>query len=116
MSEDQRHAPRVPLAVAVTLQSEHNFFAGVANNVSEGGVFVATTAPPPIGTEVGFELVLGGERFLVVGVVRWVRAGQAGAGGAPAGCGVKWVHLEDGALDAIQRFIEVRRTDFHEGD
>jgi uncharacterized protein (TIGR02266 family) len=114
MSDEQRRDTRVPLEVEVTLESEHNFFAGVANNVSEGGIFVATTNPPPLGSEVGFELLLGGERFLVMGVVRWIRDEHAGSADAPAGCGVKWVHLEDGALEAIQHFIEVRQTDFYE--
>jgi len=114
MSEEQRQAPRIPLQVAVTLESEHNFFAGVANNVSEGGIFVAMNPAPAIGSEVGFELVLGGERFLVVGTVCWVRDEHAASAGAPAGCGVKWVHLEDGALEAIHRFIDVRQTDFYE--
>ena len=114
MSDEQRRAPRVPLQVEVTLESDHNFFTGVANNLSEGGIFVATPNPPPVGSEVGFELVLGGERFLVMGVVRWVRDERAASSGAPAGCGVKWGHLEDGALDAIVRFIDVRQTDFYE--
>ena len=116
MSDEQRRAPRVPLEVEVTLESEHNFFTGVANNVSEGGIFVASAHPPPLGSEVGFELLLGGERFLVVGMVCWVRDEHAASSGAPAGCGVKWVHLEDGALDAIHRFIDVRQTDFYEED
>ncbi|HXU70300.1 MAG TPA: TIGR02266 family protein [Polyangia bacterium] len=116
MSDEQRLAPRVPLQVEVTLESEHNFFSGVADNISEGGLFVATTNPPEVGSEVGFELVLGGERFLVMGVVRWVRDERAASSGAPAGCGVKWVHLEDGAFEAIQHFIEVRQTDFYEDD
>jgi uncharacterized protein (TIGR02266 family) len=116
MSDEQPRAPRVPLEVEVTLESDHNFFTGVANNLSEGGVFVATANPPPIGFEVGFELVLGGERFLVMGVVRWVRDERAASSGAPAGCGVKWVNLEDGTLAAIQHFVEVRQTDFYEDD
>ncbi|MCU1282741.1 MAG: type pilus assembly PilZ [bacterium] len=117
MSDDeQRRAPRVPLEVVVTLESEHNFFTGVANNLSEGGIFVATTNPPPVGSEVGFELVLGGERFLVMGTVRWVRDEGAASSGAPAGCGVRWAHLEDGTLAAIHRFIDVRQTDFYEED
>ncbi|HEY1587601.1 MAG TPA: TIGR02266 family protein [Polyangia bacterium] len=116
MSDEQRRATRVPLEVEVTLESEHNFFSGVANNVSEGGIFVATTNPPPLGSEVGFELVLGGERFLVMGVVRWVRDERAASSGAPVGCGVKWGHLEEGAIDAIHRFLDVRQTDFFEED
>jgi uncharacterized protein (TIGR02266 family) len=116
MSDEQRRDPRVPLEVEVTLESEHNFFSGFANNVSEGGIFVATPNPPPVGAEVGFEILLGGERFLVMGVVRWVRDEHAASAGAPAGCGVKWVHLEEGAVEAIQHFIEVRQTDFYEED
>ena len=114
--EQQRRALRVPHEVEVTLESDHNFFTGVTSNLSEGGVFIATANPPAIGSEVGFELVLGGERFLVLGVVRWVRDERAASSGAPAGCGVKWVHLEDGALDAIHRFIGVRETDFYEDE
>ncbi len=88
----------------------------MANNVSQGGIFVATMNPPPVGSEVGFELLLGGERFLVMGVVRWVRGELAASSGAPAGCGVKWIHLEDGAIEAIHHFIDVRQTDFYEED
>ena len=104
----------MPLEVEVTLESEHNFFTGVTSNISDGGVFVATPAPPPVGSEVGFEMLLGGERFLIMGVVCWVRDEHAASAGAPAGCGVRFVHLEDGALDAIHRFIQVRETDFYE--
>jgi uncharacterized protein (TIGR02266 family) len=114
--EQQPRAPRVPLQVEVTLQSDHNFFTGVAANISDGGIFIATANPPAVGTEVGFELLLGGERFLVVGVVRWVRDERAASAGAPSGCGVRWANLEDGALDAIVRFIDVRETDFYEED
>jgi uncharacterized protein (TIGR02266 family) len=104
------------LEVEVTAQSDHNFFTGVANNISEGGIFVATVTPPPVGTELGFELVLGGERFLIMGVVCWVRDEGAAKSGVPAGCGVKWLQLEEGALDAIQRFTAVRETDFYDDD
>lgn len=114
MSTEQRRGPRVPLEVEVTLESEHNFFTGVTANISEGGVFVATPAPPPVGTDVGFELLLGGQRFLVIGVVCWIRDERAASPGAPAGCGVRFAHLEDGALDAIHRFIQLRDTDFYE--
>src|SRR5262245_49515666 len=99
MSDDQRRARRVPLQVEVTLESEHNFFAGLANNVSEGGVFVATPNPPDVGSVVGFELVLGDQRFAVRGVVRWIRSELAASPGAPTGCGVKWTDLPDGALE-----------------
>jgi uncharacterized protein (TIGR02266 family) len=111
---EQRRAPRVPLEVEVTLESEHNFFTGITDNLSEGGIFVAMPAPPPVGSEVGFELVLGGERFLVTGAVCWVRDARAASTGLPEGCGVRWARLEPRALEAIHRFVAVRDTDFYE--
>jgi uncharacterized protein (TIGR02266 family) len=116
MSQDQRKAARVPLEVEISMQSEHNFFTGIANNISEGGIFIATLAPPPVGTEIGFELVLGAERFLVMGVVCWVRDEHAAKPGVPAGCGMKWGHIEDGMLEAIKRFVEVRDADLYDDD
>jgi uncharacterized protein (TIGR02266 family) len=116
MTSQQRRAARVPLEVEITLESEHNFFTGIANNVSEGGVFIAMAGPPPVGTEVGFELILGGARFSVVGVVRWVRDERVASADAPAGCGVRWGRLGEGALDAIRRFVAARETDFYEED
>jgi uncharacterized protein (TIGR02266 family) len=106
----------VPFEIEISMQSEHNFFTGIANNISEGGIFIASLSPPPLGAEIGFELVLGGERFLVVGVVQWVRDERAAQKGVPAGFGVKWLHIEDGLLAAIQRFVEVRETDLYDED
>jgi len=116
MTLQQRRAPRVPLEVEITLESEHNFFTGITNNISEGGIFIATPAPPPVGSEVGFQLVLGDLRFPVAGVVRWVREEIAASPGAPAGCGVRWGHLPEGALAAVHRFVAARETDFYEED
>ncbi len=103
---DNRQHPRFPHQVQVALKTKNNFYTGTSKDLSEGGLFVALPDPPPIGTEVGFTLILGGETFLFVGTVVWIRPG--------AGCGIKWITLEDGALEAIRRFIEVRATDIHE--
>ncbi len=114
MSIEHRRSPRVPFTVEVTLESDNNFFAGVTNNISEGGVFIASAAPPPVGSEVAFDLVLGDDRFPVVGVVCWLRDERAASPGAPAGCGVRWHHLDDAALAAIQRFTLARQADLYE--
>jgi len=116
MAERRQRAARVPLEVEVSIQSEHNFYSGVANNISEGGLFIATMVPPPVGAEIGFELVLGGERFLVMAVVCWVRDEGASSPDVPPGCGVRWLQIEDGMLDSIQRFVSVRQTDLYEDD
>jgi len=111
---EARQHQRFPVEVQVALKSAHNFYTGTSMDLSEGGLFVAIPEPPPIGTEVGFKLILGGETFLFLGVVVWIRPQPAGPK-APAGCGIKWVTLEDGALEAIRRFAEVRASEIHQG-
>jgi uncharacterized protein (TIGR02266 family) len=111
---EQRLHPRIPLEVEVELESEHNFYTGLSQDLSEGGLFVATLDPPPIGEEVGFQLMLDGNSYLFYGVVIWIRSESASSFGAPAGCGIKWLTLEDGALDAIRSFVAKRDTDFYE--
>jgi uncharacterized protein (TIGR02266 family) len=111
---DNRQHARFPLEVQVALKSKHNFYTGTSKDLSEGGLFVAIDPPPPIGTEVGFKLILGGETFLFVGTVIWHRAAGPDPK-KPAGCGIKWLTLEDGALEAIRRFVEVRASEIVKG-
>ena len=47
---ESRQFTRVPFTVEVSVASEHNFFTGFTSNISEGGVFIATDLPPPLGT------------------------------------------------------------------
>ena len=106
---------RVPLSVEVSLESENNFYTGLTDNISEGGVFVATHTPPPRGTHVEFELVLGdGARFPIEGEVCWTRDLRASSPDAPAGCGIRWLRISDAALQAVSAFIHARGTLFYD--
>ena len=107
---------RVPLTVEVTLESEHNFYTGVSNDISEGGVFVASYMPPPVGSMVELSLMLPGssEAFTMMGIVRWVRDIKAACEGYPAGCGIEWVDVSEPAMRLIQRFVHQRETILYE--
>jgi hypothetical protein len=49
-SSDRRRAhARCGVDLEVSLGSEHNFYAGLAENISAGGVFVATHMVKPVG-------------------------------------------------------------------
>jgi uncharacterized protein (TIGR02266 family) len=111
-----REHERAPLAVEVTLESDHNFYSGITANISDGGVFVATQAPPPTGTVVTIELALEGaaQTFTIRGEVCWTRAEWLSSEGVPAGCGIKWIEISREALDAIGRFVRHRDSIFYE--
>jgi uncharacterized protein (TIGR02266 family) len=116
--EDRRQHVRVPLELEVTLESEHNFYSGITDDISEGGIFVATHTPPPRGSTVEMTLKLPGvkEPFLVKGIVRWVREYKASCDGSPPGCGLQWQELSNEALIHIRGFVSHRETIFYDTD
>ena len=86
-----RRLPRVVLNARVTAQSDDNFFSGLTENISEGGVFVSTFSPPGVGERIRIKLSVDNERDLsVYGTVRWHRYDD---GGDVTGCGVQFSAL-----------------------
>ena len=112
VDESGRIADRVGVQVRVDLRSENTFFTGFSENISEGGLFIATEAPHEIGDELDVELSLmgGGHRIAQKVVVRWIRPAEA-AGGLPAGMGVQFVELTTHQQDALQEFVDSRIKD-----
>lgn len=49
---ERRHAPRLDKVFRVYLEGERGMGLGIARNISEGGMFVETRAPQPIGSQV----------------------------------------------------------------
>lgn len=102
---------RRKLVVDATDQ-ENMLFTGLVDDIAEGGIFVATHVPPPIGDVVDVELRFaeGGERLL--GVVRWVRSFELASDGCPPGCGVEWLEMSDEAMARIRSFAAESDTLF----
>ena len=103
---EHREHPRRELTVDVTLQSEHNFYTGCSQNISAGGLFVATHEPHAIGDLVAIELTLPGleRRIHANGRVRWLRPYQE-SNDAPAGIGIAFVGLSEMDSSIIDGFI-----------
>ena len=126
--DERRAHPRFHLRLAITLQGDNNFYAGMTSDLSEGGVFIATQHILPIGTPVLMQFHL--ERFAtdltVHGVVCWVRDVEATArhdanfgGGVigdgdevKAGMGVRFDGLSATDAQVIRAFMDVRAPEF----
>ncbi len=109
-----RRNERVPVEMAVGLASESNFYQGFTENLSEGGVFVATYNLRPIGTKM--EVRLGfhtGEDLVIPGIVRWVRS-YSDVSDAWPGLGIQFDGLTKDQEEAIQRFIKLREPLFYD--
>ena len=103
-----REKARYGVDLAVTVNSEHNFYAGFAKNLSEGGIFVATHIVHPVGTQFDLSIHLDdGDKRVVrgVGEVRWVRILD---GDLPAGLGIQFTAIEEDGQERIERFLARR--------
>jgi uncharacterized protein (TIGR02266 family) len=107
--------PRWELHTAVDLQSDDNLYTGLSNDVSAGGIFVATLDTPPVGTEVQIKVTLpDGTLLELLGVTRWVRSVREASPGLPPGCGIEWIDLPMEALESLMRFAQQRDPLFYE--
>lgn len=110
--EQRTAGRRVRVEVDVGVLSASNFYAGVAADVSAGGVFVSTTEPLLEGTEVELYFTLDGGRTLhAEGTVRWTRPQH---GDAPPGMGVAFARLSDDDRRVIADFCGNRPPLFHD--
>jgi uncharacterized protein (TIGR02266 family) len=116
---ERRQVPRVEAVFDVTLESEHNFFTGFSENLSEGGVFVAAWAfsngsPPVHGDRIHLTFTLpdGGSAIEVTAEVRWARAHNELSDTPPA-LGLRFLDLGDEHRQRIEGFVRSRDPLFY---
>src|ERR1700733_903690 len=67
----RREHERFSVELEVSLGSEHNFYAGLAENLSAGGVFIATHQLKPVGSTIELTINLpDGVQIRANGLVR----------------------------------------------
>jgi uncharacterized protein (TIGR02266 family) len=105
------------LEIEITLESESNFYLGLTENFSEGGVFVATHVFKPIGTpvELSFRLPQVPDAIRVKGTVRWVRV-YSESSDTPPGMGVRFDTVGDEHVALIRHFLASRAPLFFDED
>ena len=116
-AEARRQYPRHDVELEVTMESETNFYMGLTENLSEGGLFIATHVLKPLGTqiEVSFKLPDVREAIKVTGTVRWVREYSETSDSSP-GLGVRFEQLDQAQTELIRRFLAARDPLFYDED
>jgi uncharacterized protein (TIGR02266 family) len=105
----RRKSVRLGLHANITTTSDTNFFAGFAENISEGGVFISTYSPPSVGEVVALRIsVLGVQELIVQGEVRWIRTDDDGMS---VGCGVRFCSLNDQQRAALDIMLSTADRD-----
>jgi uncharacterized protein (TIGR02266 family) len=113
----RREHSRFRVDLEVTVTSEHNFYAGFIENMSVGGLFIATHQLKPAGERVEFSVHLpdGGEAIRGSGLVRWVRV-YSESSDVPPGMGICFDDLDAAARARVEKFLAQREPIFYDDD
>jgi uncharacterized protein (TIGR02266 family) len=115
-----RAAERFDLEVKVDLESDHNFYTGLTQNISSGGVFISTHHLRRIGDRITLKFTLpGSEKTLDVETeVRWIRENSAllSAGVGGTGMGVRFINLTPEVQAAINAFVQSRESLYYDDE
>lgn len=108
---EARQHPRLDLQIEVDINSEHNFYTGFTRNISEGGLFIATSQIHDLGTILDFTFTLhpDPEPIKVRGKVRWVREFNQFTDDMPCGIGIQFIDLDEPTRNRIDRFMSQLR-------
>jgi molecular chaperone DnaK len=117
--QNVRAAERHDLEVKVDLESEHNFYTGLTQNISSGGLFIATHHLRKIGDRITLKFTLpNSEKVLAVETeVRWIRENTAlmrAEGGT--GMGVRFINLTPETSAAINSFVQARESLYYDDE
>jgi uncharacterized protein (TIGR02266 family) len=112
--DDRRSTPRHEVTVQVTFESEHNFYTGLTQDLSGGGLFVGTHVLRPIGECVRVRFTLPGSSEVLDAIteVRWVRGTNTGAG--DPGMGLQFLQMSPRTKQAVKEFLEKRESMFYD--
>ena len=102
MKEDKREKPRNLSLTEVTFEHEGMSFQGRVSDLSEGGFYIDTINPLPVGTTIGFRFFLPGmgPDALIIGegTVAWQRR--------HLGMGVRFIALDEESLGYVRRYLK----------
>lgn len=117
--QNVRASERFDLEIKVDLESDHNFYTGLTQNISAGGLFIATHHLRRIGDRIVLKFTLpGSDKAVEVETeVRWIRENSSlqRVDGA-TGMGVRFVNLSPEASAAINRFLQSRDSLYYDDE
>lgn len=115
---ERRTAPRIELEVEVGLETDHNFYTGLTQDISSGGIFVATGISYRVGERLVVRFTLPGRTAPIVAdaEVRWIRDARFMRTDSPEGVGLRFVSLSNEAKQIIAEFLEHRDSLFYDDE
>ncbi len=112
-----RVASEVAVEFAISDEAQHSFYTGFTEDISKGGVFLATHQLYAIGTHMTLMIELEGTKIPVEAVVRWTRDPSTfDDTELEPGMGLQFVNLSPEAQTAIEQFLKSHEAMFVDVD
>ena len=110
--ESRRSGSRKPIELKVEYKRLNAFFADYTRNISNGGTFIQTDKPLPIGTEFVFKLQVPKleEPLSIQGQVRWINLVGSQEEDGP-GMGIRFIYTDASQRRAIEEMVEELMVD-----
>lgn len=114
--EDGRVHARRSVQAVVDFVSDSNFYNGLSENLSEGGIFVATYAHASLGehVKIRFELPDDAGPIEAEGEVRWLRLYNQDAPEVMPGMGLRFTQILPRDAARVAEFVQAREPLFYE--
>ena len=114
--DNRRQHVRTRYRVEVTLESESNFYNGFTENISSGGLFIATYDIRPMGERIHLEFTIPDRSgpVSIIGEVRWLREYNHSNTDMIPGMGVRFIDLSESDRADIEKFIATKDTIFYD--
>jgi type IV pilus assembly protein PilZ len=108
---ESRRTERTALVVRVDYSTVDTFFSEFTTNINEGGMFIETDSPSPLGTRVLVQFLLPGtdDPLKLDGRVVWASPPDGSAEGP--GMGIEFENLDDTARLRINDVVRTLRSD-----
>jgi type IV pilus assembly protein PilZ len=107
---ERRKSERADLVVRVTYQTVDELFSEFARNVNEGGIFIETENPEPLGSSVSLQFKLPGRDEPIEAVGTVVRISDGSAPSDPSGMGIEFGDLSVSARQQINEIVRQLRA------
>ena len=109
---DRRKSLRADLVIQVDYQTVDELFSEFTTDINEGGLFVETESPQPVGTVVALHFKLPGDEEPVRVSGRVVRA-SGGPVGQAEGMGIEFDALDSEARQRIDQLVRRLRPEIN---
>jgi len=114
-ADARRSMQRIAIEADIGFQSDTNFFTGFTEDISTGGIFIATFDYQPIGSKMMINFTLpDGHLITSEGTVRWVREYNDSTPNVEPGMGVQFESLNSRDMDTINGFLTQREPLFYD--